>query len=130
MLPSTNGKNGRDKLGRFAQGNAGGPGNPYARRVAELRSALMDAVTEDDLRAVVAKLKKAKEGDIAAIREVLDRALGKPLAGAEVRLDIHSDLPPVTIPSEIIEELLSESDYLDYLRDRALKEDAAGSDSQ
>ena len=29
--------NGHDADGRFAPGNAGGPGNPFARRVAELR---------------------------------------------------------------------------------------------
>jgi hypothetical protein len=28
---------GRDAKGRFAPGNAGGPGNPFARRTAELR---------------------------------------------------------------------------------------------
>ena len=32
------GDNGRDARGRFAPGNAGGPGNPFARRVAELRT--------------------------------------------------------------------------------------------
>ncbi len=38
--PSTNGANGRDAAtGRFLAGNSGGPGNPYAERVAALRSA-------------------------------------------------------------------------------------------
>ena len=32
--PSTNGSNGRDVAGRFAAGNRGGPGNPYAKRSA------------------------------------------------------------------------------------------------
>ena len=35
--PLANGDNGRDKQGRFAVGNKGGPGNPYARRVAQMR---------------------------------------------------------------------------------------------
>ncbi len=30
--PSTNGNNGRDASSRFAKGNSGGPGNPFARR--------------------------------------------------------------------------------------------------
>jgi hypothetical protein len=47
--PSTNGRTPR---GQFAKGNPGGPGNPYARRTAALRSALLDAVTEADIRAV------------------------------------------------------------------------------
>ena len=47
--PSTNGRTPR---GQFATGNPGGPGNPYARRTAALRSALLDAVTEADIRAI------------------------------------------------------------------------------
>ncbi len=35
--PLANGDNGRDKQGRFAVGNKGGPGNPCARRVAQMR---------------------------------------------------------------------------------------------
>ncbi len=37
--PSTNGSNGRDAGGRFASGNRGGPGNPYAKRTAAIRGA-------------------------------------------------------------------------------------------
>ena len=36
--PKANPDNGRDANGKFAKGNAGGPGNPYNRRVAELRT--------------------------------------------------------------------------------------------
>ena len=71
--------NGRTDEGRFANGNPGGPGNPYARRVAALRTALMDAVTDDDIRAVAkALVKRAKAGEVPAIRELLDRLVGKP----------------------------------------------------
>jgi hypothetical protein len=71
----------RDPLGRFAPGNRAGRGNPHAARVSALRSALLDAVTPDDLRAVVAALvDRAKGGDVAAARELLDRAIGKPPA--------------------------------------------------
>ncbi len=81
MKPSSpNGANGRDQHGRFAPGNAGGPGNPHAQQVAKLRAALLDAVTEDDLREIVAALvQAAKMGDTAAAREVLDRTIGKPV---------------------------------------------------
>lgn len=76
MAPSTNGRNGR---GQFAKGNPGGPGNPYARRAARLRSALLQTVTPEDIRAAVkALIAKAKAGDLAAIRELMDRAIGKP----------------------------------------------------
>jgi hypothetical protein len=75
--PSPNGDNGRDGRGRFATGNAGGPGNPHAQRVAELRSVLMRAVTEADMTAIIkAMIEKAKAGDAVAARLLLDRTLG------------------------------------------------------
>lgn len=78
MAPSTNGPNGRDGRGRFAKGNSGGPGNPHARRVQPLRGALLQAVSADDVRAIVLKLvERAKAGDLDATRELLDRVLGK-----------------------------------------------------
>ena len=73
--PSTNG---RTASGRFAKGNAGGPGNPHAKRVTALRNALLAAVTEADIKAVAAALvARAKAGEVAAAREVLDRLIGK-----------------------------------------------------
>lgn len=78
-MPSPNGTIGRDSNGRFAPGNPGGPGNPFASKVGRLRSALFEAVTEDDIRQIAERLvKMAKDGDLAAIREVLLRTLGRP----------------------------------------------------
>ena len=78
--PSTNGGNGRSSGGRFAPGNRGGPGNPHAKRVARLRSALFKAVTPADLRDVVAALlASAKGGDVPAAKELLQRLLGPPV---------------------------------------------------
>ena len=78
--PSPNGPNGRDRDGRFAKGNPGGPGNPHAAKVASLRSALLAAVTEDDMGEIAARLVQlAKEGDLAAVRELFLRTLGRPL---------------------------------------------------
>jgi len=80
--PSTNGANGangRDGRGRFAKGNAGGPGNPMAGKIAKLRAALIRSVGQKDLREVVAALlAKAKQGDVAAAKELFDRTLGRP----------------------------------------------------
>jgi len=74
----------RDSRGRFARGNPGGPGNPRARQVAQLREALVGAVSATDLRAIVRTLvKQARDGDVVSAREVLDRVLGKP-ASSEV----------------------------------------------
>ena len=77
--PSTNGGNGRGPAGRFSRGNAGGPGNPHARCVARLRSALLRSVKPADLRDVLATLlTQAKAGDVASIKELLQRVLGPP----------------------------------------------------
>ena len=82
---------GRDPHGRFGKGNAGGPGNPFARRVAALRAALLAAVTDDDLDAVTRELvRQAREGNLAAARLLLSYALGKPAAPVDPdTLDLH-----------------------------------------
>lgn len=67
--------------GRFAPGNKAGRGNPHAAAVQKLRSALYKAVTPKDLAEVVGVLlSKAKAGDIAAVRELIHRLLGPPVA--------------------------------------------------
>lgn len=74
--PSLNGNK-----GRFPKGNPGGPGNPHARAVHRLRSALLKAITPDDVKKMVAVLiRKAKKGDVIAIKELLDRTVGRPSA--------------------------------------------------
>ena len=75
----------RGKDGRFLPGFAGGPGNPFARRVHQLRSALLKTVTPSDIEEVVRKLlSMAKEGDVTAIKELLDRTIGKPVTAVEL----------------------------------------------
>ena len=79
--PSPAAPNGREPTGRFTSGNSFGKGNPHAVRAQKLRSALFEAVSEEDLRAVVqALVTEAKAGNVQAAREVLDRTLGKPEA--------------------------------------------------
>jgi hypothetical protein len=69
---------GRDGRGRFSVGNTAARGNPYHRQVAALRNAMLSAVTPEIMAEVVAALiEKAKSGDVPAIRELLDRVLGK-----------------------------------------------------
>jgi hypothetical protein len=80
---------GRAAGGRFAPGNPGGPGNPYAKAIGQLRSALLAAVTPDVIHAIIACLvEEAKRGNVAAAREVLDRCLGRPVeADLLIRLE-------------------------------------------
>jgi hypothetical protein len=68
----------RDANGRFGKGNAGGPGNPFARQTARLRQALVDAVTPDDMRAIAGGLKtKAVQGDVPAAKLLFSYCIGK-----------------------------------------------------
>ena len=82
--PSTNGTSGRNSNGQFAKGNPGGPGNPYARRVARLRATLLDAVGENGLADIVqGMITAAKGGDVAAAKLLLSYLLGKPVESVE-----------------------------------------------
>lgn len=75
---------GRDAKGRFTTGNTGGPGNPFGRRLAAMRQAVMNAVSADDIEALLKKLlEMAMGGDLAAAKLVLQYAVGKPKPVAE-----------------------------------------------
>jgi hypothetical protein len=82
MNPSTHGSNGQQgRDGRFVAGNKLGRGNPLAGRAAKIRAVLLKSVTAADAKEIAAKLvEMAKGGDLAAIRELLDRTIGKPAA--------------------------------------------------
>ena len=102
MGPTTNGDKGeRGEDGRFLPGNAGGPGNPYARKVAALRGSLINAVTHEDIEAIIhSQVEKAKQGDTVAAKFIVDRILGQPQT---------MDLSLVAIKARI-EEMRAESD--------------------
>jgi hypothetical protein len=92
--PTPNRSDGRDEKGRFVRGNPGGPGNPYARKVGQLRAALLRAVSAKDVQDIIrAMVERAQNGDTQAAREVLDRVLGKPLpADIEERLSALEEI--------------------------------------
>jgi len=69
----------REANGRFAKGNKGGPGNPFARQIAALRQTLLNRTTPKDFEEIADELiKKAKTGDVAAIKLLFQYTLGKP----------------------------------------------------
>jgi hypothetical protein len=69
---------GHDTRGRFTAGNPGGPGGARRRRSAELRRAVEEAITPEHAQAMIRKATRlALEGDLAAMRLVFERTLGR-----------------------------------------------------
>ncbi len=68
-----------DPLQHFLSPEAVRPGNPFARRVAALRQALVEAVTKEDLAAIARTMvEQARAGNVAAARFVASYVIGKP----------------------------------------------------
>jgi hypothetical protein len=82
-------ESGRGSDGKFVKGNKGGPGNPFARKLAAMRRAFFAAVTKEDLAAIAqAMIEKAKAGDVAAARLVIQYTMGRPAEAVDPdRLD-------------------------------------------
>jgi hypothetical protein len=82
---------GRDARGRFAPGNPGGPGNPFARQTAQLRKVLLEVVTPEEMRQVAfTLLLRAKTGNLPAIKLLLQYVIGKPAEGVDPdRLEVE-----------------------------------------
>jgi hypothetical protein len=98
------GTDGRDNAGKFSAGNSFGRGNPVARHAQRLRQLFVQAVSEDDVTAIVQKLvAMAKDGDIQAANLLLTRALGKP-STSEVTLPLD-DVPIILTAAEQREAL-------------------------
>ena len=78
--PSDAGANGdRDpQNGRFRVGNKAGKGNPFCRKMARLRSALLESATPERLRDLGEKLyHQAMAGDVASAELYLRYVIGK-----------------------------------------------------
>jgi hypothetical protein len=73
---------GRDpQSGKFVHGNAGSRGNPLNARAQKIRSILLQELTDAEARKLARKLiKMAARGNLQAIKELLDRTIGKPPA--------------------------------------------------
>jgi hypothetical protein len=70
---------GRQNNGRFAVGNAGGPGRPPKDVERGYWHALREAITDDDVREVAAALvQRAKAGDVTAARLIVEHTIGRP----------------------------------------------------
>jgi len=70
----------RDAYGRFLKGNRGGPGNPHAKYVNELRKQLFSVQTPEAFYAQwTAMHEKACGGDVPACRLLWEYTFGKPV---------------------------------------------------
>lgn len=82
--PSTHGavgsKMGRNNQGQFVNGNRCSVGNTSHtnEKAKALKNALLEAITEEDIKKISDKLKeKAKTGDVPAAKELFDRIWGR-----------------------------------------------------
>lgn len=123
------GSNGRGDRGLFAPGNKLASGNPNAKRMHELRSAVLEAVTKDQVEKVINKLGElAAGGDTAAAKVFLDYTIGRPAQAVELS---GPDGEPLTgadwpkIQAAILEALapFSEARVAVALRLRSLNDD-------
>jgi hypothetical protein len=103
-------KNGHDAQGRFTKGNKASRGNAFSRRTAALRAIALDAVTEEDVRAVMRKLiEQAKTGDAAAAKLLLAYVIGRPTEAVNpdrVDLEEFRMLEECPTPAKVIRLLL------------------------
>lgn len=68
----------RDGRGRFVPGNGGGPGNPFGRRVAELRKRMLAAISDEVIDELILKaIELGRGGDLAAIKFVVQYCVGR-----------------------------------------------------
>lgn len=120
--PSTNGLNGGDYRGRFTKGNPGGPGNPLAGRVNTLRAAILSALTEEDIQAIVGTLvDAAKWGNIAAAKFLFSYTIGQPSSAGEMEkwaLGSETSVLRAELSNMSVAELLA-------LRDKAMTNESA-----
>jgi hypothetical protein len=86
----------QDQCGHSAKDDRSGPGSPFGRQVAALRSALLASVTAQDIQDVMAALLvQAKKGNVAAARLFLAYTIGKPADGRDrERSDIEEESLP------------------------------------
>ena len=102
-------REGRDRAGRFAVGNPGGPGNPHVRVMAELRAEINAEATPERVRLIMRKLfDLALEGNVPAAKEFLDRSIGKPIPSSEAARQAEDAMAGMLY--EVVGELVARSD--------------------
>ena len=69
----------RDARGYFAKGNKGGPGNPYIKRIAQLRALIYETLDDAAFKGLIYAMQRAADnGDVAAAKLLLEYSIGRP----------------------------------------------------
>jgi hypothetical protein len=96
-----------DAKGRFAKGNKLGRGNPLAGRAAKIRAVLLKQLTPAKAKEIAeALIDQASKGDMAAIKELLDRTIGKP-----AQADLMERLETL---EHLLEEIVTQREEADH----------------
>ena len=99
----TDRKAGRKADGKFAKGNRYGRGRPDMHRLAEYRQTINTAVTPAELKKVIAVLlRKAKQGDLMAVRELLDRTVGKATQAPQTADGLDFEMPQLATTKDTV----------------------------
>lgn len=116
--PNLKGGNGRNPDGTFAKGWKGGPGRKRGARTEHMIDAFDRLLTQPKADEIMGKLiEEAVNGAPWAIKEVLDRCLGK--ANQKIEVDLEVDLA-----SEVrdgLKAILARPDVANRLEDEALR---------
>ncbi|HIE69242.1 MAG TPA: hypothetical protein EYP98_03280 [Planctomycetes bacterium] len=90
----------RDEKGRFARGNPGGPGRAKGRGY-ELQRAAQDAVTPEHVSAMMRRaMRLALEGNLTAMRFVMERTVGRAPEAQALPEPISIDMPELRTASD------------------------------
>ncbi len=114
--------NGRNKDGRFAEGNSGGPGRPPVAKERQYVETLASVCTVDDWAKICQRaVKDAKTGDHRAREWLSKHLIGEPTAVAHVlHAHVHADAdeqnPYANAPPE---DLIAAMAALENLRESA-----------
>ena len=107
--PTPKGENGRDPVtGKFLPGCKGGPGNPLNARIHELKKAIIEAVTPEDISrgilSVIAIADDPKESGAIRIKAwelVFNRVIGK----ADQSIELQGGIDAAEVRTAIIAHL-------------------------
>jgi hypothetical protein len=107
--PESPSANGRETNGRSGKDNEFGPDIPFARHVASLRTALVESVTPDDMRAIAARLvEESRGGDKTATKLLFQYVIGKPQPAVDpdrLAVEAFRALQQSAVPPEVIAQI-------------------------